>query len=259
MIISTRFLTLATGFLAIPVIPAFAGQALSDCADYSQPQAHVHVVKINLRCPTVNMVGTPEGQGLMTTTDFARRAAVDVAINGNFYSPDASARPYGFIVTDSKQWPTTKDSKHHAYFACDRAKQCSIEPNDTVSKIDPSWMTVLTGSQIFENGSFTCSPSAPIGCRINSAMPPHPRTAYGLDANGDHIYLVVVEGRLSDYAGMTLGELSALFRRLHITRGVNMDGGGSSALIIHGKRVNALPDNQPEERPVVNHLGFHLQ
>lgn len=258
MTISKAAFVLCAGLFALPVSYAFAGQTLGQCAEYSQPQDHVHVVKINLRCPTVKMVGTPAGQGLMTTTDFARRERVDVAINGNFYAPDASARPYGFIVSEGKHWPNTRDSKHHAYFACDRANHCQIEPNDTVSKLDPLWMTVLTGSQVFENGSFQCAPSAPAGCRINNALPTHPRTAYGLDASGEHIYLVVVEGRLATYPGMTLEELSGLFQRLQIARGVNMDGGGSTTLVIHGKRVNALPDNQPDERPVVNHLGFHL-
>lgn len=259
MTISKNIFVLAAGLAVLPASYAFSGQSIGRCAEYSQPQAHVHVVKIDLNCKQVKLTGTPEGLGLMTTTEFARRAAVDVAVNGNFYAPDASARPYGLIVTDGKHWPDTKDSKHHAYFACDSENRCSIETNDTISKVDPAWMTVLTGSQIYENGSFQCAPSAPVGCRINNAIPTHPRTAYGLDANAEHLYLVAVEGRLVDYPGMTLGELSALFRRLHITRGVNMDGGGSTSLVIHGQRVNALPENQLIERPVVNHLGFRLQ
>lgn len=254
---STLFLTAGTFMLSAS--HAFSGQLIGRCAAYSQPQAHVHIVKIDLRCKQVKLTGTPTGLGLMTTTEFARRAAVDVAINGNFYAPDASARPYGLIVTNGKSWPNTKDSRHHAYFACDSENRCSIEANDTISNVDPAWMTVLTGSQVFEQGSFQCAGSAPVGCRLNSAIPAHPRTAYGLDANGEHLYLVAVEGRLANYPGMTLGELSALFRQLHIERGVNMDGGGSTSLVIHGHRVNALPDNQLIERPVVNHLGFRLQ
>jgi exopolysaccharide biosynthesis protein len=78
-----------------------------------------------------------------------------------------------------------------------------------------------------------------------------PRTALGIGRNGE-IILLVVDGRQTRSAGLTLWELAQLLKERGAIEGLNFDGGGSSALAIRGKLVNQPSDKA--ERPVSSAL-----
>ena len=59
-----------------------------------------------------------------------------------------------------------------------------------------------------------------------------PRTAAGLSPAGRQMYLVTVDGRQEDSIGATLSEFAALLRQLGIDDAANLDGGGSSTLVL---------------------------
>jgi exopolysaccharide biosynthesis protein/putative flippase GtrA len=70
----------------------------------------------------------------------------------------------------------------------------------------------------------------------------NPRTAIGYYEPG-HYCLVVVDGRSSGYSrGMTLSELSQLFKDLGCTQAFNLDGGKSSVMTFNGAIVNQPAD-----------------
>jgi hypothetical protein len=77
----------------------------------------------------------------------------------------------------------------------------------------------------------------------------HPRTAIGFSRDSSVVYLVTVDGRSATSVGMTLEELSALFRELGAAHAMNFDGGGSTTMVIRGKIVNA-PTDPTGEREV---------
>jgi exopolysaccharide biosynthesis protein len=82
----------------------------------------------------------------------------------------------------------------------------------------------------------------------------HPRTAIGW--NGRRLFLVVVDGRQPPWSdGMTLDEMTWLFQRLRATDALNLDGGGSSALVLNGRVVNR-PSDREGERAVGNALAL---
>jgi len=84
----------------------------------------------------------------------------------------------------------------------------------------------------------------------------HPRTAVGVDEGRGYLWLVVVDGRQPGYSdGMTLPELSSLMRNLGATDAVNLDGGGSTVMVLGGVRVSR-PSDEEGERPVVNALAI---
>ena len=64
-----------------------------------------------------------------------------------------------------------------------------------------------------------------------------PRSAMGLKKNGDVIFMVV-DGRQIDSRGVYLKELAMLMAQFDCDQALNLDGGGSSALIINGKLIN---------------------
>ena len=98
------------------------------------------------------------------------------------------------------------------------------------------------------------------------ARPPalHPRTAVGLADGGRRAWLVVVDGRQPGYSlGVALHELAALLRGLGATEGINLDGGGTSAMVVQGPDTEPLVLNRPihrgepgRERVSASHLGL---
>jgi hypothetical protein len=80
----------------------------------------------------------------------------------------------------------------------------------------------------------------------------HPRSAVAIRSDGT-ILLVTVDGRQPGYSdGMTLPELTDLLVELGATDALNLDGGGSTALVVRGVLVNRPSD--PVERAVANAL-----
>jgi len=70
----------------------------------------------------------------------------------------------------------------------------------------------------------------------------HPRTVIGQDDRGA-IWLVAIDGRQPDYSiGMRFADLQHLADRLHLTDALNLDGGGSTTMVIKGVVVNKQSD-----------------
>lgn len=82
----------------------------------------------------------------------------------------------------------------------------------------------------------------------------HPRTAVGISDDRTLVWTVVVDGRQGGYsAGMTLSELARLLESLGAADALNLDGGGSSAMVLAG-RVASRPSDPEGERAVANAL-----
>lgn len=79
-----------------------------------------------------------------------------------------------------------------------------------------------------------------------------PRTAVGLTKEG-HLLLVVVDGRQVYSAGLTLLEMALFMQDLGAVNAMNLDGGGSSSMVINDKVVNKPSDGK--ERKVGNALA----
>jgi hypothetical protein len=77
----------------------------------------------------------------------------------------------------------------------------------------------------------------------------HPRTAVGYTANNELI-MFVCEGRFPGRAdGLTLPEMAKLMKQIGCVEALNLDGGGSSCLLINGKET-IKPSDKEGQRPV---------
>jgi len=65
----------------------------------------------------------------------------------------------------------------------------------------------------------------------------HPRTGVGLTSEG-HVLFVVVDGRQEDSRGITLLEFARILRDLGAIDALNLDGGGSTTMVVKGSIVN---------------------
>ncbi|MFN2389256.1 MAG: phosphodiester glycosidase family protein [Actinomycetota bacterium] len=80
------------------------------------------------------------------------------------------------------------------------------------------------------------------GCYSSSFCGRNPRTGIGVTPAGT-ILLVTVDGRSPGYSvGMTLDGFAALFRYLGADWALNLDGGGSTAMVVRGRLVNRPSD-----------------
>jgi hypothetical protein len=77
----------------------------------------------------------------------------------------------------------------------------------------------------------------------------HPRTAVGFSRDSSTLFLITVDGRAESDAGMSLAEMATMMVRLGVYEGMNMDGGGSTTMVVEGKLVNR-PSDKEGERPV---------
>lgn len=76
-----------------------------------------------------------------------------------------------------------------------------------------------------------------------------PRSAIGITKD-KHLLLVVIDGRSNESVGMNLLELGLFMQQLGAVEAMNLDGGGSSEMIVKGKIVNNPSDKK--ERNIGN-------
>ncbi|MDQ6768483.1 MAG: phosphodiester glycosidase family protein [Gemmatimonadota bacterium] len=77
----------------------------------------------------------------------------------------------------------------------------------------------------------------------------HPRTGVGISADSTKLFLITVDGRRESDSGMSLAELARLMLDLGVYEGMNLDGGGSTTMVVEGHVVNS-PSDKTGERPV---------
>lgn len=85
----------------------------------------------------------------------------------------------------------------------------------------------------------------------------HPRSAIGVTGDGKLI-LFVCEGRnqTPDVPGMTLDQVARIMRSLGCIEALNLDGGGSSCMLINGKEVIKSSEKGHRQRPVVSAVAI---
>jgi hypothetical protein len=89
------------------------------------------------------------------------------------------------------------------------------------------------------------------GNPVNTWNEAHPRTSAGYSQDGKKVYLLVVDGRQADYSvGATTGQIAYIMKALGAHNALNLDGGGSSCMVVEGEVKNKPSDGS--ERAVAN-------
>lgn len=123
---------------------------------------------------------------------------------------------------------------------------------------DPRWgqirQAVGGGPRLLSGGQYAGSTFTGLeGFAASLTDRRHPRSAIGVLGDG-RIVLLVVDGRRPSHSlGMTLLELATELRRLGAVEAMNLDGGGSSVLVLGG-RVVSVPSDETGERAVADAL-----
>ncbi len=78
----------------------------------------------------------------------------------------------------------------------------------------------------------------------------HPRTAIGFSADSTKVYYLLFDGRSVLSAGVDMEEAAEVFKAVGAWNAINLDGGGSSCMVVNGDIVNNNSDGK--ERNVGN-------
>ena len=106
------------------------------------------------------------------------------------------------------------------------------------------------GPVLLQNGEITITNNEErkfYGKAINDK---HPRTAMGYTKD-NRLIILVVEGRNPDAAGATLTQEAQILKDLGCIEALNLDGGGSSCLLINGKETIKPSDKKQRAVPAV--------
>ncbi|NNK48993.1 MAG: phosphodiester glycosidase family protein, partial [Gemmatimonadetes bacterium] len=200
------------------------------------------------------------GQGRERVSDMVARDAgrVLAAVNADFFT--AEGAPVGVEVIDGV---VTSSAERPTFAWRPGAPPWMGSAQEVPGGLHLGWPTGGPSDATVAVGGFPdlIDESRRVGdleveARPSFAAARHPRTAVGWDVETDALWLVAVDGRQPPYSsGMTLPELAGLFEALGVEEALNLDGGGSTALIAQGLLVNR-PSDDTGERPVVNALAL---
>jgi exopolysaccharide biosynthesis protein len=225
-----------------------------------------HIITVDLDTPGLEFLVTPGDPNAempliaMTTSEFAKKYDVQVAINGDGFTPWYSNGIFGYYphpgdgvtpngVAVSQGIKYHEDTRQPAiYFTASNHISFSIPGEEGI-------YNTLSGDRMIVENKMAVS-------GLDDEIPA-PRTAIGINGEGDKLVIVVVDGRQFLYSqGATLSELAEIMLFYGADTAMNLDGGGSSTLVAERglgiKVLNSPIDrNIPGwERAVGNHLGI---
>jgi len=208
-----------------------------------------HLVRVDLRMKSIEVVATAVAERGLTVSDFARGRQAVVAINGDYF--DVQLNPIGLAMGDGAVWARADERVRRQEVVGVGPRRARIFARAEPLREPKRWMTgaVSGWPMVVED----CAPVAALPGSAHFTLAPHPRTAVGLSRDRRRLLLVVADGRREGVAGLTLPELAALMVEAGACTALNLDGGGSSALWLRDRIVNRPSDGV--ERKVSNHLG----
>lgn len=238
----------------------------------------VHVVRIDLDTPELTFRITPASSSssydvdARTTSEFLSEFKLQLAINGDFFDPwrdigfwdyyphsgdGVNTRGLSAAIGDVYTEGYTLKERYHTLYISETNEASFTAPDNGI-------FNAISGNiRLIQNGD----PISITDVENEYLMKRHPRTAVGFDEAGKTLIIVVIDGRQPNYSeGATIPELIEFMLGSGVFEGINLDGGGSSTLVIEGEPGQAVVLNSPihnripgRERPIANHLGVYTE
>jgi hypothetical protein len=230
-----------------PLAPGLAHRAWAPW-----PDSDVQALRVDLTRVRVTL-SPPADAGLPLDQMPSSRGAL-ASINASFF--DREFRPRGLTVSDGQPWPAllrlAKPASDPLLACSEPPVRCTIR-FDAPTVPETGWTLAVSGTPWLVRDGRARTPADDATC-ANHCAHTHPRTAVGLDASGRHLIVLMAAGRRGAVKGLTLAQTAELLRELGAEQAFNLDGGGSSTLLIGGESRLPRPFNEPALRRVANAL-----
>ncbi len=158
----------------------------------------------------------------------------------------ASQTPVPFF-RDSLSKPRLKDVRVSTFT---KASNYSASDHTTIP-VFRKWKVrtaVGGGPVLVQNGKVNITNNEELKFAGNAINDRHPRTAMGY-TQGNKLIVFVCEGRSEAASGLSLTELAKVMKGIGCVEALNLDGGGSSCMLINGKETN-IPSSKGEQRQI---------
>jgi hypothetical protein len=232
----------------------------------------IHVARVDLRAPGVRFLVTPpggaEGYDLKArkTSAFLKEFKCQLAINANYFYPFRSNALWdyyphkgdgvtlcGYAASEGNVYSDRRWRPGTLFLSKDNRASFEAPAGDVYNAISGNGFLVREGEVM----------PPPAG----EEDKPYPRAALGLDAAGQHVLLIIIDGKQPGYSeGATLAELALIAKGLGGENVIRLDEGGSCALAYEPSPGRAELLNIPinnrvpyRERVVANHLGIYAE
>lgn len=187
------------------------------------------------------------------TSAIAERAGAILAINGDNYG----SRESGYVIRQGTVYRNTPSNNDALAIYADGSfkiiNQSEISAEQLIN--DKAVNVFSFGPALVENGEISVSANTEVG----KAMASNPRTAIGI-IDDLHYVFVVSDGRTNESSGLSLYELAEFMGELGVKTAYNLDGGGSSTLVLNGNVINnpTSGGNRIKERSVTDivYIGY---
>jgi len=238
--------------------------------DYLPRPLVVHVIKIDVGISGASFLVTPPDftdqsdehpLKARTTSEFMNDYGVDIAINGNGFTPWYSNTALDYYPHSGEPvTPNGPATSNGNTYSTGRGPTLYIISNDTFS------FNINIGNPSNAiSGDLMLVEKSQVADGLDDSTRA-PRTAIGVGNNERTLILVVVDGRQPLYSqGMTYAELGELMLELGADNAMALDGGGSSTLVLRDKYGEPQVLNSPidgnipgRERAVANHFGIFI-
>ena len=227
----------------------------------------IHIVKVDLRAEGIRFLVTPGDPAndlpvkARTTSEYLNGFGLQVAVNGDGFTPWYSntildyyprsgefVDPIGLAASEGFAYSQATDNEPTLFLSASNQARFN-------ARIGKLFNAISGNRSLVQNGKATPQ----LGDDY-----PDPRTAVALDRASRHLILFVVDGRQPGYSeGVTLADLAEIIIHHGGYNAINLDGGGSSTLVIESPMGAPKVINSPlnhgipgRQRPVGNHLGI---
>ena len=198
---------------------------------------------------------------LEKTSEIAAKEKAVAAVNGSFFRMKPPYGPTTYVRIDGKFRGIDNEGSARKRDQFESGCLAITGRKATVAKAlskDLDWEDGIEASDVLSSGPLLISGGIPeVFKDVKFNTNRHPRTAVGILDDGSKVF-VVVDGRSSKSQGVTMEEIQKIMLWLGCTDAMNLDGGGSSSMVVRGKVVNHPCDNKAVdsdgERQVANAL-----
>jgi hypothetical protein len=238
-----------------PWEPVFVGVEVCRASAVRPRPMQIRAIRVDCRAAGIDFLVTPSNGkepkdcNARTCSEFLAGFKCQVAINASVFTPTAS-RPgepvdvRGLSLSRGNLYSPPNPQYDALLIGKDRKAWIARAP----VKVDNAYNGLSGFHAVLIDGRNT-----------GSGGDVEPRSAVGVSRDQRHLLLMTIDGRQTDYSeGATTAETAQWLARFGAWNGLNLDGGGSTALVMEGPDGAPLLLNSPctkYERWVANHLG----